>query len=199
MPRIDKVEVDRVPTEFRDRSNTVTGTTDKGSTEDTTVEKGTFPTPPVQFIDDEERHIHVHVYDDGVGDLRSMYRKFDDESRAQGMPPRGSDRIETWLEEILVDGLHLAASHGDIVVGHAMLLPITESRYELAIFVRPDYQLAGIGSQLIRTLLGYGQTEGVESVWLSVDRNNRVAKHLYQSVGFEPQSKGSEWEMTRSL
>jgi len=76
---------------------------------------------------------------------------------------------------------------------------MAEDCHELVIFVHPEYQLAGIGSKLIRGLLGHGQREGVTRVWLTVGNNNRVAKRLYRSVGFEVETTGGEWEMERLL
>ena len=47
------------------------------------------------------------------------------------------------------------------------------------------WQRAGIGSRLVRRLLGAGAEAGVERVWLTVEHWNTPAIGLYQSVGFE--------------
>jgi ribosomal protein S18 acetylase RimI-like enzyme len=93
------------------------------------------------------------------------------------------------------------ALEGDRVVGHATLVPDEDGEtVELAIFVHHDYQGAGIGSKLIRGLLGHGQRVGVEKVWLTVERWNDAAVALYESVGFETSSAESfELEMTLRL
>lgn len=157
-----------------------------------------FPRPPLEFTDGADRQIRARVHGGGDPPL-GMYLAFEDGDRAQGLPPRGEARIETWLEGLLEEGHHVVADHGGRTVGHATLVSMPGDRHELVIFVHPGYQLAGIGSRLIRALLGHGQREGVERVWLTVGSNNRVAKRLYRSVGFRVQSAGGEWEMERRL
>jgi GNAT superfamily N-acetyltransferase len=126
-----------------------------------------------------------------------MYVEFDPADRAQGIPPSEEERIRSWLDTLLTEGLNVLAWHGDDVVGHAVLMPDSEG-WELAIFVFQPYQGAGIGTQLIETLLGYGAAEGVDHVWLTVERWNRPAIALYESVGFEP-SDAESFEMEMSL
>ncbi|MFU8869709.1 GNAT family N-acetyltransferase [Natronococcus sp.] len=154
-----------------------------------------FPRPPTTADDHEGRTITVVEYDDGTEPLVEMYSHFDEESRSQGLPPRSDDRTREWLEGLLEDGYNTVAYHGDDAVGHAVLVPSGEL-FELAIFVRPEYQAAGIGTQLIRGLLGQGQDRGVEHVWLTVSRSNRIAMNLYWSAGFETTASGrGEHEM----
>jgi ribosomal protein S18 acetylase RimI-like enzyme len=69
---------------------------------------------------------------------------------------------------------------------------------ELAIFVLQAYQRAGIGTSLIRTLLGYGAEAGVERVWLTVERWNRAATNLYEKIGFET-SNAESFELEMAL
>ena len=159
-----------------------------------------FPVPPVEFRDDEDRRVSIHSV--GASDfdaLAAMYDDFGPESRAQRIPPADERRRRDWLETLLAEGWDVAAYHEGRPVGHATLVPIEESAAELAIFVAPGYQLAGIGSRLLRTLLGYGRAHGVERVWLTVDRTNRVALNLYRSVGFEAVGGGAEREMEIDL
>ena len=159
---------------------------------------GPFPTPPREFEDREGRLIEFQAA--GGMDpepLVEMYTAFDPADRAQGIPPSQEDRIRSWLDTLLTEGLNVLAWDGSDVVGHAVLMPDTEG-WELAIFVYQPYQGAGIGGQLIRTLLGYGAAEGVEHVWLTVERWNRPAIGLYKSVGFEP-CEAESFEMEMSL
>ena len=165
---------------------------------------GPFPSPPRSFTDTEGREIRLRAYgerDDPAGagvrgrgtgeDARNrefealveMYADFDPADRAQGIPPVGEERIRSWLD-VLLDGHNVVAWDGDRAVGHATLVP-DEDAYELAIFVHQDYQGAGIGTRLIRTLLGHGRDRGVEKVWLTVERWNNAAVALYRKVGFE--------------
>jgi ribosomal protein S18 acetylase RimI-like enzyme len=148
---------------------------------------GPFPEPPRTFEDGEGRSIDVErATVEHTPDLVAMYQAFDTADRAQGIPPVQENAIERWLETILAeDCVNVVARHGGDVVGHATLVPDGETGYELAIFVLSDYQGAGIGTELIETLLGLGRTEGIEKVWLTVERWNDPAIALYRTAGFE--------------
>lgn len=162
---------------------------------------GGFPRPPATFIDREDRTIRVEPFDsdDDIERLAEMYDRFDPADRAQGIPPNNSDRIRTWLDTLVGDGLNVVARHEDLIVGHATLVPDGDGcSYELAIFVDQPYQGAGIGGRLIRLLLGYGVQNGVERVWLSVERWNTPAIGLYEDVGFE-RSGTDSFELEMSL
>ncbi|MFC6724464.1 GNAT family N-acetyltransferase [Halobium palmae] len=163
---------------------------------------GPFPEPPVEFEDRESRAIEVRAYESGNEEefeaLVEMYADFDPSDRAQGIPPGREARIRDWLDTILRgDCLNVVAWDGASVAGHAVLVP-DEDAYELAIFVYQPYQRAGIGTNLIETLLGYGEAEGVEKVWLTVERWNRPAVSLYEKVGFET-SDSESFELEMSL
>jgi len=100
--------------------------------------------------------------------------------------------------------VNVVAEHEDTpgteLVGHATLVPDGEEAYELAIFVLSRYQNAGIGTSLITGLLGAGQRQGVERVWLTVERWNNAAIALYKKVGFETSGTESfELEMALRL
>ncbi|MFB6200892.1 MAG: GNAT family N-acetyltransferase [Halorhabdus sp.] len=147
---------------------------------------GPFPTPPHEFVDDEGRQIVVRVADDDRDDLVAMYEAFDPEDRAQGIPPVGERSIRRWLDRVFEDDcLNVIAWHGEEAVGHSMLVPDDEDAHELAIFVLGSHQSAGIGTELLQTLLGYGTENGIDCVWLTVERWNEPAIGLYQKVGFE--------------
>jgi ribosomal protein S18 acetylase RimI-like enzyme len=160
-----------------------------------------FEAPPIAFTDREGRDVEVRVYDGSEAAyeaLVAMYDSFDPSDRAQGIPPGGESRIREWLDAILTDDcLNVITWCGDEVAGHATLVP-DDGAYELAIFVHQTYQRAGIGTQLIRGLLGYGQAEGIEKVWLTVERWNRAAVSLYEKIGFET-SNAQSFELEMAL
>ncbi|WP_324759772.1 GNAT family N-acetyltransferase [Haloarcula sp. GH36] len=165
----------------------------------TADESPEFPRPPVAFTDRAERDLEIDAYDGDAEPLVAMYADFDADSRAQGLPPRHEDEIREWIEGLLVEGYNVVVWHGDRIVGHAVLVPY-DGTSELAIFVHPGYQSVGIGSQLIRVLLGHGQQQGLDNVWLAVERTNHIAMRLYDSVGFETTTRDrAENEMERSL
>jgi len=150
---------------------------------------GPFEKPPVRFTDRDGRDIEIRPYDGSEAEyeaLAEMYVEFDPSDRAQGIPPGQESRVRTWLDGILADDCHnLIAWDGDTAAGHSTLVPDGDDDYELAIFVLQDYQEAGIGTHLIESLLGYGHSNEINCVWLTVERWNHAAVSLYEKVGFE--------------
>jgi len=161
---------------------------------------GPFPVPPRTITDADGRAIRISVAEDGIDLLVSMYEQFDPGDRAQGLPPVRPEAIREWVQSLLATGYNVVAWHGDRPIGHALLVPDEQEEHELAIFVVDTHREAGIGTALIRTLLGHGASEGVEDVWLTVERWNEPALSLYRSVGFETADAASfELEMTLRL
>lgn len=167
-----------------------------------------FPTPPRAVTDGEDRMIRFECGDGSAAEresLAAMYDAFGTADRAQGIPPANPRRREQWLDHVS-EGVTVVAWHGDRAIGHGVLLD-GEDDYELALFVHPGYRQAGVGSGLLRTLLGRGRSAGVERVWLSVQRTNRPAIHLYREAGFRAEVSGNTadsdlgmaMEMRRSL
>lgn len=160
---------------------------------------GPFEAPPDGFVDGVDRQIAIHRFGTHLDDpaaerdtLTAMYDSFDPADRAQGIPPSNSSAVRDWLDTLFVDdAIHVLAWHDDTVAGHALLVPDDDGGYELAIFVHQDYQGVGIGTHLLRALLGAGARAGVERVWLTVERWNRAAVALYEGVGFETTNAGS--------
>ncbi|AGN02163.1 GCN5-like N-acetyltransferase [Salinarchaeum sp. Harcht-Bsk1] len=160
------------------------------------------------FTDQRDRTIHLRQYERGLDPLEDFYEYFDDESRAQGIPPRSAPRRSAWIEDLL-EGHNVVAWHEEPedapdaterIVGHAVLVPYGDAEAELAIFVRPDYQSAGIGTELVRSLLALGRSEGVERVTLVVEPSNTIAVSLYRTVGFSVTDKHrGEFQMAREL
>ncbi|ELY84038.1 GNAT family N-acetyltransferase [Natrinema altunense] len=165
---------------------------------------GPFPSPPTTVEDRDGRSIEVRAAESFTGetldDVVGMYTEFDPTDRAQGIPPTGEERIRTWLETIGDDSVNVVARHDGDAIAHAMLVPDTDDpaavehasdiEWELAIFVLQAYQRAGIGTVLLKNLLGHASDIGIERVWLTVERWNNPAIALYERVGFE--STGTE-------
>lgn len=160
-----------------------------------TADPDEFPRPPLDVEDDDGDAIALRRYGEGQVDdafeaLVAMYVDFSPAHRAQGIPPIGRDRVERWLEQLL-DGVDVVAWHGERAVGHATLVSAEDVEWtddqvhELAIFVHQSHQGRGIGKALMRALLGAAADDGVECVWLTVERWNDAAVGLYRSVGFE--------------
>ncbi len=172
------------------------------STDDTPPADDEFPVPPRNLHDADGRTIEFREGSDADREaVVAMYVEFDPADRAQGIPPSQEDGIRDWLDRINSAGsLTVLAEHDGNVVGHGMLVPDHEDGYELALFVLQAYQGAGIGTELLRTLLGLGAERDVERVWLSVERWNDAAITVYQKVGFERTGSASfEIEMALEL
>ena len=162
---------------------------------------GPYEAPPRSVIDKEGRDVEVRRYDGEFGEVVEMYLSFDPADRAQGIPPTDEEATREWLESLLgTDCINVLARHEERVVGHAVLVPDRHGEHELAIFVLREYQEAGIGTALVETLLGAGRREGVEHIWLTVERWNAPGVALYRKVGFEASGPGSfELEMAATL
>lgn len=158
-----------------------------------------LPQPPLVFEDDEGRRIEVRTADEPPESLVAMYADYDPGDRTQGLPPRSESGVRDWLARLFETGHHLVAWHGDEAAGHATLVPDGDDTHELALFVACECQSAGIGTRLLRTVLGHGRTNGVERVWLTVARDNRAAISLYRATGFRTVATGVEHEMVRTL
>ena len=161
-----------------------------------------FPSAPRTFTDREGREIAVErAGPEMIEPLAEMYGDFESEDRAQGIPPATESAIKDWLDNVVTqESLNVIAHLADDIVGHAMLVPDASGGYELAIFVLREYQGAGIGTELVESLLGWAQEDGIEKVWLTVERWNDPAIRLYETVGFETTDRQSfELEMTLRL
>lgn len=170
--------------------------------EDTDDPVEEFPRPPRALTDRNGREVTIDPADAADrDDLLAMYLDFDPADRAQGIPPANESAIEAWLDTILgEDCLNVVAHCNGNVVGHATLVPDRKDEHELAIFVLQPFQGAGIGTHLVETLLGFGQAEGLDRVWLTVERWNDPAIALYRKVGFETvDAESFEIEMAISL
>lgn len=144
--------------------------------------------PPFSFTDAAGREIAIRTYGstEGVDEyeaLVDLYLAFDPRHRSLGIPPGDERRIREWLD-VLLAGHCVLAWHEGRPIGQAVLVEDEGTSYELAIFVHQDYHGAGVGSHLLPATLTYGRQQGVEDVWLLVERGNRLAVDLYNDVGF---------------
>jgi ribosomal protein S18 acetylase RimI-like enzyme len=91
--------------------------------------------------------------------------------------------------------LHWVAEDGGHLVGellcHVLRLPSGAGRELLlyAIGVRSAYRRRGVGTALVRQMLGWARKEGIEEVWVVADNPGAVA--FYAACGF---ARGAEGE-----
>ena len=83
----------------------------------------------------------------------------------------------------------LIALDGDKIVANAAIEHNRIDRYshraELSITVLRDYWGSGIGSELMRRLIDFSRSVGIEIISLEVRADNERAKALYKKFGFE--------------
>jgi GNAT superfamily N-acetyltransferase len=91
--------------------------------------------------------------------------------------------------------VHWVAEDGGHLVGellcHVLRLPSGAGRELLlyAIGVRSAYRRRGVGTALVRQMLGWARKEGIEEVWVVAD--NPGAERFYAACGF---TRGAEGE-----
>lgn len=119
--------------------------------------------------------------------LLEMYDAFDDGSQTLGLPPTTPEATRRWLTSLTEQGWNLLAWDGEAVVGHIGLVPGEgeEMENELIVFVHPEYQGRGLGTELMRQAIAYAAAGRIEALRLSVSQANRGAIHVYQNVEFE--------------
>lgn len=92
-----------------------------------------------------------------------------------------NDRMKQRLERSFL----FVAEIDSIVVGVANFSPVNdEGKAELgAIYLYPEYQGKGIGSALLQK--GINELEGVEEIYINVERDNEIGKSFYDAKGFQ--------------
>lgn len=117
--------------------------------------------------------------------LQRFYDEFEPKRAAQGLPPKGPERVARWLDAVLPNGIHLVAWRDDELIGHALLVPSGRpDTLEYAVFLRQDVRARGVGTQLNQVAVDAARTGGARRVWLSVEPHNRAAIRSYEKVGF---------------
>lgn len=83
--------------------------------------------------------------------------------------------------------IDLVFEEGDEIVAMGGLTGKNDNtlKAELYIFVSPDHQRKGYGTQAVKLLCQYGfEKFGLQKIYLYTDSDNLAAKHLYEKVGF---------------
>lgn len=118
--------------------------------------------------------------------LQELYTRFGPRRLAGGLPPADPQECRRWVEQLIGSGANLVALGIDhTVIGHAVLLPMRRRTCEMLIAVDPQWQKSGIGTQLLRSIIQFAYELGFNRMWLSVEKTNFVAIHLYTKFGFE--------------
>jgi RimJ/RimL family protein N-acetyltransferase len=115
-----------------------------------------------------------------------MYRVFSPKPASQGIPPEDPETCYNWVKNLFNIGKNFLAWRGDMVIGHAAVIPDRSGNSgEFIISVHQDYRSSGIGTELTLFTLEKSRDFGLDSVWLTVNITNFIALKLYKKLGFE--------------
>jgi CBS domain-containing protein/RimJ/RimL family protein N-acetyltransferase len=153
---------------------------------------------PHAFVDKRGEPVLIRALSDKhIEPLLDMYLAYQPRNSFNGLPPIEDGPCVMWVKHMVDTGVNLVAlSFDDGVVGHAVLFPMSEERYEFLVVVAPGHQGAGIGTELTRDVVQLGYEANIDQIWLCVETTNRVARHVYRKCGFEYLSPAEDGEVT---
>lgn len=160
--------------------------------------EGTPYCPPrcPRFRDDTGTPMLVYPYEEINRDgLRAMYEEFDAENRTKGLPPATVSQLETWLDQLTTSGWNLVTVCNDQVVGHVSVAPVEAREPELVIFVHPEFQNRGIGTEMLKQVIAYADHHDHDGLSLIVASDNARAITVYENIGFDVVLQGIGIEM----
>jgi len=130
--------------------------------------------------------------------LWRMFSTLSERSLSNLAPPFTRERVERWTSNIDYDKIltivAVVEEKGEQrIVGSASLSinqrEISRHTAELGIAVHDDYQNIGIGTAMLRHLLGIARVKKLRKLWLLVNTDNDRAVHIYKKAGFEIEGK----------
>jgi|GEM_PF-627537 CBS domain-containing protein len=156
---------------------------------------------PFAFVDKRKTPHLILPLDAGTFErFRTMYLTEMPRNSFNGLPPEEDKACCRWLDHMLDKGIHLVAVSFDKgIVGHSALFPIDSRTCEILVTVVPAYRDRGVGTQLTRCAVEFAYEAGIEKIWLTVDSQNLVARHVYVKCGFEYLSPQPSGELDMSL
>lgn len=147
--------------------------------------EGSVHCPPrcPRFVDEEGTPVLIRPYNSNHHDaLLAMYDAV--ETSTMGLPPERRDDRERWLDGLANDGWNLIATVGDDVVGHVAVAPADAVNPEFVVFVRPDFQNRGIGSELLEHVVAHADDRDHDELNLNVSKDRPRAIAVYEKIGF---------------
>jgi CBS domain-containing protein/RimJ/RimL family protein N-acetyltransferase len=132
--------------------------------------------------------------------FRAMFFTEMPRTSLNGVPPLKDDACNAWINQIMFTGTNLiAVNFGGEIVGSSALFPMNDLMWEILINVVPSFRNKGIGTQLALCAIELAYEAGVNKIWLSVDAQNVVARHIYLKSGFEYIGNDGTGEMSMIL
>ena len=97
-----------------------------------------------------------------------------------------------WTEKMFADEADSPASRfwalylrPETFVGYLCCWMLADEIQLMKVAVSPEYRRQGYGKYLLTTLLKYGLSANIKSVWLEVRESNMAARSLYRSCCFK--------------
>lgn len=151
------------------------------------IHNSTILGSPNVFLDKKGGPVIVRPFEPQfLKSLTQMYLACSPRGSIDGVPPADDNECVAWVNRITTGTASLIAlSFDGQVIGHAVLFPMRKKVCELLIIVAQPFQKSGIGTQMMRCVIQLGYELGFAKIWLSVDKANFIALHLYDKCGFE--------------
>lgn len=124
--------------------------------------------------------------------LVETYLDFGPDQRSLGLPPATRSQVETWVGDLFERGRNFVAVADGEVRGHSVYTPAGDSEPQFAVFVHPDAQGAGVGTELCRHAIASAADADRDALVLDVARENRGAIRIYRRLGFEAVDSGGD-------
>jgi ribosomal-protein-alanine N-acetyltransferase len=78
-----------------------------------------------------------------------------------------------------------AVTHGEAVIGYAILMVALDEAHLLNIAVAAEWQNQGVGRAFLTHMVQVARDAGCQIVYLEVRPSNLAARHLYRKLGFQ--------------
>jgi CBS domain-containing protein len=140
--------------------------------------------------------------DEDLQKIIEMYESYDEKAFYQGLPPADPKKLEEWVRYVMAEGFNITGlSFNNKVICHGSIFAIDKRRAEFLVAIRQDFQNAGIGQTLSRTIKTAAKELGFSQMWLVVETYNPKARHIYTKLGFRTtySKVGEEAEMVIDL
>ena len=130
--------------------------------------------------------------------LWEMFSTLSEKSASNLIPPFTRERVESWTsninyDEVLAIVAVVEKKSGQRIIGSASLKfhpqEALKHKAELGITVHDDYQNMGIGTALLKHLIGIARMKKLKKIYLNVSTANDRAINLYKKAGFEVEGK----------
>lgn len=155
----------------------------------------------IYFKDKKGRCILIRSYNyqQDRNELIKMYRKFNPEDRCLGLPPVKEEALKIWLDYIDDKGISIVGEHKGEVIGHLSVVPSGNEVAEVTIFIIKDYQNAGIGRNMVSSIIDYCKKVDCKKIILTTEKCNNRALHLFREMGFTITDDRYQYDMNICL